>query len=422
MSNLANLDAGLRRPESEVRITRVFDAPRELVFRMWTEPQHFARWWGPKGFTNPVCQLDARPGGAILVRMRAPNGDVYPLTGTFREIVPSERLVFTSIAEDAAGNAALDEITTVTFSAQGSHKTKVTVHSKAIGIAPTAPRMLAGMEKGWSQSLDRLADVSGKVVANELPPHKQGAAMQPRRVVPRDEWLKARKAHLKNEKALTRMRDLVSRERRTLPWVKVDKDYVFDTTEGKQTLADLFGRNSQLIVHHFMWRHDLDMGCVSCSLEADHAEGALVHLENHDVSYVRVSRAPLEKLLAYKKRLGWKAKWVSSWNSDFNYDYHVSFTEEQLAGTIDYNFTQMDGSQGFNELPGLSVFARNEAGEVFHTYSSYARGNEEVIGAFIYLDITPKGRNEKQIMDWVKRNDEYGDASSQSCCHPAKHT
>jgi predicted dithiol-disulfide oxidoreductase (DUF899 family)/uncharacterized protein YndB with AHSA1/START domain len=404
-------DRASTRPEVEVVITRTFDAPRELVFRMWTEPEHMARWWGPKGFTNPVCELDARPGGAILIHMRASNGDVYPMTGRFREVVPSERLVFTSIAEDAEGNAALDEVTTVTFAAEGS-KTKVTVHSKAVGVAPTAPRMLAGMEKGWSQSFDRLAaSVVGKAARGK------GQDMHPHKIVSRDEWLQARRAHLKNEKALTRMRDLVSRERRTLPWVRVEKEYVFDTTEGQQTLSDLFGRNSQLIVHHFMWRHDLDMGCVSCSLEADHAEGALVHLENHDVSYVRVSRAPLEKLQAYKKRMGWKAKWVSSYANDFNFDYHVSFTEDELAGKIDYNFTLIDGSQGFNELPGLSVFAKNEAGEVFHTYSSYARGNEEVIGAFIYLDITPKGRNEKEIMDWVKRNDEYGAAEAKSRCH-----
>ena len=150
--------------------------------------------------------------------------------------------------------------------------------------------------------------------------------MQPHKIVSREEWLKARKAHLKNEKALTRMRDLVAAERRALPWVKVEKEYVFDTTAGKKTLAELFGSNSQLIVHHFMWRHDLDYGCPSCSLEADHAEGALVHLINHDVSYVRVSRAPIEKLLAYKQRMGWTAEWVSSWSSDFNFDYHVSFT------------------------------------------------------------------------------------------------
>ena len=215
------------------------------------------------------------------------------------------------------------------------------------------------------------------------------------------------------------MRDLVSAERRTLPWVKVEKDYVFDTTEGKRTLSELFGNNSQLIVHHFMWRHDLDQGCASCSLEADHAEGALVHLENHDVSYVRVSRAPLAKLEAYKKRMGWKAKWVSSAKNDFNFDYHVSFSEEEMAGDkLYYNYQLIDPAQGFNELPGLSVFTKDKDGTVFHTYSSYARGNEEVIGAFIYLDITPKGRNEKEIMEWVKRNDEYdAPAKAGSCCH-----
>jgi predicted dithiol-disulfide oxidoreductase (DUF899 family) len=235
-------------------------------------------------------------------------------------------------------------------------------------------------------------------------------------VVSREDWLKARKAHLKNEKALTRMRDLVSAERRALPWVKVEKEYVFDTPEGKKTLSDLFGDNSQLIIHHFMWRHDLDMGCVSCSLEADHAEGALMHLENHDVSYVRVSRAPLAKLDAYKKRLGWKAKWVSSADSDFNFDYHVSFTKEELAKSkVNYNYGTVEG---FDELPGLSVFFKDKDDTVYHTYSSYARGNEEVIGAFIYLDITPKGRNEKEIMDWVKRNDEYGaPAGTKACCH-----
>jgi predicted dithiol-disulfide oxidoreductase (DUF899 family) len=175
----------------------------------------------------------------------------------------------------------------------------------------------------------------------------------------------------------------------------------------------LFGGNSQLIVHHFMWRWDLDQGCASCSLEADHAEGAIVHLEHHDVSYVRVSRAPLEKLEAYRKRMGWKAKWVSSLGSDFNYDFHVSFRPEQVAqGKVYYNYGMVEG---FDELPGLSVFAKTDGG-LFHTYSSYARGNEEVIGAFIYLDITPKGRNEKEIMDWVRRHDEYGEAS---CCHGA---
>jgi uncharacterized protein YndB with AHSA1/START domain/ketosteroid isomerase-like protein len=167
MSRISELHAGLR-PQLEVVVTRTFDAPAELVFRMWTEPEHFARWWGPKGFTNPVCELDARPGGAILVHMRAPNGSVYPMTGTFREIVPCERLVFTSIAEDGEGNAALDEITTVPFAAEGS-KTRVTVRSKAVGLAPAALGMLAGMEKGWSQSMDRLAtSVVAKAATGEV--------------------------------------------------------------------------------------------------------------------------------------------------------------------------------------------------------------------------------------------------------------
>ncbi|ALM51961.1 DUF899 domain-containing protein [Halomonas huangheensis] len=239
------------------------------------------------------------------------------------------------------------------------------------------------------------------------------------RVVSREEWTQARKAHLKNEKALTRMRDLVARERRELPWVKVEKEYVFDTPEGNKTLAELFGTNSQLIVHHFMFGPDWDAGCPSCSLEADHAEGAIVHLANHDVSYVRVSRAPLEKLQAYRKRMGWRACWVSSEGSDFNFDFRVSFAREDLeAGRLYYNYQPIEDPKYFSEeLPGLSVFYKDERGDLFHTYSSYARGNEEVIGAFVYLDITPRGRNEKEIMDWVRRHDEYDASPAGSSCH-----
>jgi predicted dithiol-disulfide oxidoreductase (DUF899 family) len=241
--------------------------------------------------------------------------------------------------------------------------------------------------------------------------------MQQHKIVSREEWLVARKAHLANEKQLTRLRDKLSAERRELPWVKVDKDYVFDTPDGKKTLSDLFEGRSQLIIHHFMWPWDLGQGCVGCSFEADHAEGAMVHLEHHDVTYVRVSRAPLAELEAYKRRMGWRAKWVSSYGSDFNYDYHVSFTKDELAtGKVDYNYTMT--KDGFDELPGLSVFCKDAAGNVFHTYSSYARGNEEVIGALIYLDLTPNGRNETSAMDWVKRHDEYDQSpGAPSCCH-----
>ena len=224
-------------------------------------------------------------------------------------------------------------------------------------------------------------------------------------VVSRKEWLDARKRHLEHEKEMTRMRDRLAEERRSLPWVKVEKTYVFDTPDGRKTLSDLFDNRSQLIIHHFMFHPDWDAGCKTCSFDADHAEGALVHLENHDVSYVHVSRAPLEKIEAYKKRMGWTARWVSSFGSDFNYDYHVSFTLEELArGKVFYNYRLQEGIE---EVPGLSVFFKDEDGAVYHTYSSYARGNEEVLGAYMYLDITPKGRNETQIMDWIRRHDEY---------------
>jgi predicted dithiol-disulfide oxidoreductase (DUF899 family) len=233
-------------------------------------------------------------------------------------------------------------------------------------------------------------------------------------IVSREQWLIARKAHLAREKELTRLRDRVSAERRALPWVKVDKAYVFDGPDGKETLSQLFGRNSQLIVYHFMWRWDLDQGCSGCSFLSDHIDGANLHLAHHDVSLVVVSRAPLAKLEGYKKRMGWQFKWVSSYGSDFNYDYHVSFTKDDLAkGKVYYNYDMTEAS--IEELPGVSVFFKDAAGDVFHTYSSYARGGDLLIGAYNYLDLTPKGRNEDTIMDWMRRHDEYEDAAAQSC-------
>lgn len=239
------------------------------------------------------------------------------------------------------------------------------------------------------------------------------------KVVSREEWLKARKAHLKNEKALTRMRDMLAAERRALPWVKVEKEYVFDTPEGKKPLSALFDGRSQLFVYHFMWRWDLGQGCVSCSLLGDHFDGANIHLANHDVTLVAISRGKLADLQAYKKRLGWKFPLISSYESDFNFDFHVSFTKDQLeSGTIDYNFEAIDPIHGLDELPGGSVFYKNDKGEIFHTYSGYARGLDTLLGVYNFLDFTPKGRNEDQIMEWVKRNDEYGAPAGDSCCHP----
>ncbi|HEU0221168.1 MAG TPA: thioredoxin family protein [Paracoccaceae bacterium] len=227
-------------------------------------------------------------------------------------------------------------------------------------------------------------------------------------VVSREEWLKARKAHLKNEKALTRLRDLVAAERRALPWVKVDKSYSFETKEGRKTLAELFGANSQLIIYHFMLGPGWKAGCPGCSFLCDHIDGANLHLKHHDVSLVAVSRAPLAEIEAYRRRMDWQFTWVSSFGSDFNYDYQVSATKEQIAeGKVIYNY-QASKDPG-EEMPGVSVFYKDEPGQVFHTYSSYGRGGDILIGAYNYLDLTPKGRNETTIMDWMRRHDEYGE-------------
>ncbi len=231
--------------------------------------------------------------------------------------------------------------------------------------------------------------------------------MKPHKIVSQDEWTNARKALLEKEKALTHARDKLSAERRELPWVKVEKDYVFDTPQGKKTLADLFEGRSQLIVQHFMFSPDWEQGCVGCSFAADHVDAAYQHLKHHDVTYIAVARAPLAKLEAYRKQMGWRFKMVSSFGSDFNYDFHVSFTKDELAkGKVYYNF-EMTDAPTIEDLPGGSVFYRDADGTIYHTYSDYGRGGEEVLSAYMLLDTTPKGRDESGPMDWVKRHDEY---------------
>ena len=243
--------------------------------------------------------------------------------------------------------------------------------------------------------------------------------MTQHQIVPRDEWITARKELLRKEKDFTRLRDQLNAERRALPWVKVEKEYLFDTPSGRQSLGDLFDGRSQLVTKHFMFGPDWTDGCVGCSFEMDHIEGALVHLEHHDVSYVVVSRAPLTKIEAFRQRMGWRFRWVSSYGSDFNYDFHVSFTPEQVAGgKAYYNYELRD--VGIDELSGRSVFCRDEAGDIFHTYSSFARGVELFLSSYAVLDITPKGRNETingNLTDWVRHHDRYQDENEGACCH-----
>ena len=235
--------------------------------------------------------------------------------------------------------------------------------------------------------------------------------MERRKVVSQDEWLAARKQHLEKEKEFTRLRDELSAERRNLPWERVKKQYVFDGPNGKETLSDLFERRSQLIVYHFMFGPDWAEGCPSCSFWADNFNGIVVHLKHRDITLVAISRAPLDKLEAYKKRMGWSFKWLSSHGNDFNYDYHVSFTPDEMKkGEVFHNFRIEQFP--VEEAPGISVFHRNEQGEVFHTYSCYARGLDTLNGAYHFMDLAPKGRDEAELpwtMAWLRRHDQYSD-------------
>jgi predicted dithiol-disulfide oxidoreductase (DUF899 family) len=240
--------------------------------------------------------------------------------------------------------------------------------------------------------------------------------MEPHQIVSRGDWLVARRALLDKEKAATRLRDAVSAERLALPWVRVDKAYEFDTPAGTKTLAGLFGPRSQLIVYHFMLGPGWDAGCPGCSFMADHLDGTLPHLEHHDVTLTAVSRAKLPEIESYRRRMGWRFPWVSSFGSDFNYDFGVSFTEADLArSTVEYNFTETPVEHAGTELPGLSAFVRNGAGEVFHTYSCFARGVEELLGTLMILDRAPLGRNETGTLSFIRRHDEYETVSS-GCC------
>jgi len=230
-------------------------------------------------------------------------------------------------------------------------------------------------------------------------------------VVSRDEWLTARRDLLKAEKELTRLGDKVARQRLALPWARIDKEYVFDTVDGPRTLADLFDGRSQLLVQHFMFAPGWKQGCPSCSFMADHTDGMDKHLANHDVAMIAVSRAPLDEIERFRRRMGWRFRWVSSNGSPFNFDFRVSFTSAEVAsGHIDYNFGEW--RETGEEWPGVSAFFKDEAGDVFRTYSTYGRGVEVMMGTYAMLDLAPKGRNEAGGMEWVRHHDRYEQPSA----------
>jgi predicted dithiol-disulfide oxidoreductase (DUF899 family) len=240
------------------------------------------------------------------------------------------------------------------------------------------------------------------------------------RVVTRDAWLAERMALLAREKELTRLRDQIARERRAMPWVRIEKNYAFDSPEGPRTLAELFDGRRQLLVQHFMFGPGWEQGCASCSFMADHADGMNVHLAHRDVTLLAVSRAPLAEIERFRRRMGWQFKWVSSHGGDFNADFGVSFTPEQHAsGKVAYNYMMQPFPS--QEAPGISVFYKNDADEVFHTYSTYGRGVEVMMGTYNMLDLVPRGRDEHNpdhAMDWVRHHDRYTPAAAAgSCCH-----
>lgn len=246
-------------------------------------------------------------------------------------------------------------------------------------------------------------------------------------VVSADRWIAERMKLLAREKELTRLRDQIARERQALPWVRIEKDYVFETLQGPRRLVELFDGRSQLLVQHFMFGPGWEQGCPSCSFMADHSDGMLVHLAQRDVTLVAVSRAPLAQIERFRRRMGWQFPWASSYGSDFNFDFGVSFTAEAMAeGEVRYNYVVQ--SFPSDEAPGISVFIRTDAGEVFHTYSTFGRGVEVMMGTYAMLDLMPKGRDEAQLsysMAWVRHHDRYepappaksARASGGSCCH-----
>ena len=231
-------------------------------------------------------------------------------------------------------------------------------------------------------------------------------------VVSQKEWLQARLELLEKEKAHTRARDELTQARRALPWVRIDKEYTFDGPDGREGLGDLFGTKSQLIVYHFMFDPDWEDGCKSCSFLADHYDRSAIHVARRDTALVSVSKAPWPKLEAFRERMGWSFKWVSSESCDFNRDFHVSFTDDEIQNRRAYYNFREGATFPVREAPGISVFAKEETGQVFHTYSAYARGLEVFIGAYHLLDIVPKGRDESGFsygMEWLRHKDRYGD-------------
>jgi predicted dithiol-disulfide oxidoreductase (DUF899 family)/uncharacterized protein YndB with AHSA1/START domain len=399
-----NADPAAERPS--LTLTRRLRARPENVYAAWTQAAQLAQWFGPPNMKPATleAELDVRVGGRYRLAFTRDDGEYFEAGGTYREVVPNEKLVFTWAWHSTPERESL---VTITLKPDSAGTLMVFHHAQ---FADETAR--DNHRRGWSSFFDKLD-------AFVACPLSEEDIMQQHQIVSRDQWIAARKAHLAHEKELTQARERLAEERRRLPWVKVDKSYVFDGPHGKVTLDDLFKERPQLVVQHVMFAPDWDAACKSCSFWVDGFERMVPHLAARDTSMVAISLAPVDKLEAFKKRMGWTFDWVSSGNNDFNYDYEVSFTREQIdKGEQKYNF----GTTPFYgpELPGISVFYRDEAGTVFHTYSCFARGLDMMNAAYQYLDLTPLGRHEDGLpypMDWVRLRDQYQPDAKASCCH-----
>jgi predicted dithiol-disulfide oxidoreductase (DUF899 family)/uncharacterized protein YndB with AHSA1/START domain len=374
--------------ESTLVIRRLLPASRADVFAAWTDAHSLGQWMCPPGVTRTTAELDARVGGRYRIVMHGEKKD-YDHHGEYLVVDPPSKLSFTWISE---GTDLQSSIVTVELFDKGADATELVLTHEQLPPAKVAPHT-----QGWTEIVERLSRK-----------WSVGSTFKDHAVVSHDEWLAARTAFLTKEKEFTRLGDELNRQRRDLPWEAVQKSYVFEGANGKQTLAELFDGRSQLIVYHFMFHPNGTAGCPHCSLRADGFNGIGAHLNQRDVTMVVVSRAPHSKLAAYQKRMGWTFPWVSSFETDFNVDYCVSFTPEEVAEKrAFYNFKRQDPQA--SEREGHSVFCKDASGAVFHTYSCYDRGNDKLNLHYHYLDLVPKGRDEGDRGPfWVRRHDEYG--------------
>jgi len=390
-------------------IRRLIRHPRERVFSALTDPAKMAHWFFGMKTGRARVTSDLRPGGKYTIEMSDGLQKCDP-HGTYLEICPPGRLVFTW---SLAGRVAESKVT-IELLERGKATEFVLKHE-------LPPDRTEEHRQGWINCVDHLVEfLGGRAPEWAQTKHKRTkepiamAKLRTRtgtkehRVVSPKEWLAARKALLAEEKRLTRLQDRLKKKRRDLPWTRVEKDYVFDGPDGRETLADLFGGRSQLVVYHFMFGPDDAGGCPHCSFWADHFEGARLHLPHRDTTLVVISRAPLRKLARFKRRMGWKFKWVSSGGSGFNYDYRASFKPEDVrAGNVFYNYAKSD--MPMEDREGISAFYKDGTGTVFHTYSTFARGIDPINTTYNFLDLTARGRDENPEMaqDWVRHHDKY---------------